>query len=1101
MDRYGNWHYAVDNSNAAVQRLAAGEEGHATYRVSSADGTPHQIRITIHGTNDAPVLTASTASATEDGAKASGRMSATEVDSSDTLTYTLGGAQPPGFDLKSDGSWTFDPTDAAYQHLSATDTQQITIPVTVTDSAHATDTQNLVITIHGTNDAARFAGATTGDVTEDNVQFSAGRISTGWNNADVTDVDGAGEEKIVGAEINGVFQAIPADFGSYLQGAHGTFQTTHSADGHDKWRYYADNSNPLIQGLKDGEQLTDSVTFVTADGTRVPVNVTIHGHEDSVIIDTPDAPTAPMASVVEDTRMTASGQLLAHDADTKDSVSFVAQTTHTAYGTFTSDAAGHWSYRLDPHAADHLAGGSVFGGETFMITARSTDGSVSTQRVQITIAGTDDAAVVTGTHTGAVTEDTALTTGGKLDITDIDSGQPVFTAGTQTGSFGALTIGADGTWSYALDNTRPDVQAMTTGDTHTEQFFVTATDPSGGTTRQAITVTINGTDDRAVIAGTSAGTVTEDSHVSSSGLLTTGGQLTISDPDLAGFQEAFQSQTGAAGTYGSFTVAPDGTWSYAADNSQGAVQALGPGQTLTDTFQVTSDDGTTHAVSVTLNGTNDAPVLTAATASATEDGQSVTGQMSATDVDTGDTLSFAPANPVPGFTLGTDGSWSFDPTDAAYQHLAAGATQQVTIPVTVTDKAGATDTENLVITVTGTNDGPVVQPGDLGATQPGAGRTLSTSDLLSVVHATDVDSGDQLSISDVQVDPQFGSFHQSGGNWVFTPAAGTSHKDVPVTISVTDGHTTSSTTATLDVTAAATPPTATQVHGSGTTHLSGTLTGGVGGWAIDNGHGQSTLSLQGQYGTLTINPQTGHFDYHYQAQSAVIKQGGSGATSGRHTDTFHILQHGTHTSDADVQVNINVQSVHGNSGHHVDHTTLMGIDIVPVAPTQHDAPDDAAPTFEVTLDSGSQDLTADALGLSDLDGASVAARADSADAPDFHEGKGPEVPDEHLGESVHSPHDSDLVNPYLDAIGANQQSDTATPSQDYDHANPYITALGVDASMSTDAPVVDPTTLDDPVNAEVPGSDAASDHAEADLPPDDPIVPLPEDDDPSTNSG
>ena len=168
---------------------------------------------------------------------------------------------------------------------------------------------------------------------------------------------------------------------------------------------------------------------------------------------------------------------------------------------------------------------------------------------------------------------------------------------------------------------------------------------------------------------------------------------------------------------------------------------------------------------------------------------------------------------------------------------------------------------------------------------------------------------------------------------------------------------------------------------------------------------------------------------------------------------------------------------------------------------QHDAADDAAPTFEVTLDAGSQDLTADALGLSDLDGASVAERADSADAPDFHEGKGPEVPDEHLGESVHSPHDSDLVNPYLDAVGANQQSDTATPSQDYDHANPYITALGVDASMSTDTPEVDPTTLDDPVNAEVPGSDATSDHAEADLPPDDPIVPLPEDDDPSTNSG
>lgn len=120
-----------------------------------------------------------------------------------------------------------------------------------------------------------------------------------------------------------------------------------------------------------------------------------------------------------------------------------------------------------------------------------------------------------------------------------------------------------------------------------------------------------------------------------------------------------------------------------------------------------------------------------------------------------------------------------------------------------------------------------------------------------------------------------------------------------MTISVTDGHSTSSTTATLDVTAAPTPPTATQVHGSGTTHLSGTLIGGTGGWSIDNGH-DGALPLQGKYGTLTIDPKTGHFDYHYQSNSGVIKNGGGVVASGRHTDTIHVLQHGTHTSDADV---------------------------------------------------------------------------------------------------------------------------------------------------------------------------------------------------------
>ncbi|MTI42005.1 hypothetical protein E1178_00010, partial [Roseibium hamelinense] len=82
----------------------------------------------------------------------------------------------------------------------------------------------------------------------------------------------------------------------------------------------------------------------------------------------------------------------------------------------------------------------------------------------------------------------------------------------------------------------------------------------------------------------------------------------------------------------------------------------------------------------------------------------------------GDSQTYAAGQSVDGFTMHADGSWSFDPTDTAYQHLADGATQQLTIPVTVTDKAGATDTENLVITVTGTNDGPAVSgPVDLGS--------------------------------------------------------------------------------------------------------------------------------------------------------------------------------------------------------------------------------------------------------------------------------------------------------------------------------------------------------------------------------------------------
>ena len=60
-----------------------------------------------------------------------------------------------------------------------------------------------------------------------------------------------------------------------------------------------------------------------------------------------------------------------------------------------------------------------------------------------------------------------------------------------------------------------------------------------------------------------------------------------------------------------------------------------------------------------------------------------------------------------GLTFNTDGSYSFDAANAAYQHLAAGATTDVVANYTVTDEHGATDTATLTITLTGTNDAPV----------------------------------------------------------------------------------------------------------------------------------------------------------------------------------------------------------------------------------------------------------------------------------------------------------------------------------------------------------------------------------------------------------
>ncbi|MGL0927446.1 VCBS domain-containing protein, partial [Vibrio vulnificus] len=68
-----------------------------------------------------------------------------------------------------------------------------------------------------------------------------------------------------------------------------------------------------------------------------------------------------------------------------------------------------------------------------------------------------------------------------------------------------LHLKDNGAWTYDLDNTNPKVQALGQGATATDTITVQSAD---GTPHQ-VTITVNGTNDKAVIAGTDSGVVTE----------------------------------------------------------------------------------------------------------------------------------------------------------------------------------------------------------------------------------------------------------------------------------------------------------------------------------------------------------------------------------------------------------------------------------------------------------------------------------------------------------------------------------------------------------------------------------------------------------------
>ncbi|BFL85964.1 hypothetical protein LFREDSHE_44140 [Shewanella baltica] len=93
-------------------------------------------------------------------------------------------------------------------------------------------------------------------------------------------------------------------------------------------------------------------------------------------------------------------------------------------------------------------------------------------------------------------------------------------------------------------------------------------------------ITIEGTNDAAVVSSADV-TLTETNAP-----LTTGGTLTATDVDNA--DNSFTPAT-VVGTYGTFTLQGNGEWTFTANS---AFDALNVGDSITETFNVTSIDGT-----------------------------------------------------------------------------------------------------------------------------------------------------------------------------------------------------------------------------------------------------------------------------------------------------------------------------------------------------------------------------------------------------------------------------------------------------------------------------------------------------------------------------
>ena len=791
-----SWVFNVEES--AIQFLAAGQTLQQIYTISISDGhggvVTQNVTVTLTGTNDAPVIDLSgPATAGNDVSVGAVEQMAqwifnsatiTDVDSSTmhSMTVTLT-SQPDGLGLEglslntsatnaltaagltysynaTTGVLTVsgDASTATYQTIlrgvvyqytgDAPSTGDRTVTVVVNDGLDNSVSHTGTVHIIPMNDAPVLGGTLSATVTE-----GGSHVLTA-SELGYTDPDNISSEVVFrvsnvqhGVITNG---GAPATSFTAAELAAGLIKFTH--DGSE------DPTTTFQVAVEDGNQ--DGSTPVPGTFT-----FTVQGVNDAPVNALPAGP----LTVNEDTPLSITG-LSISDVDAGSSAMTttlsVTSGTITVLGgsgvTVTNNGTGSVTLsgsQADINAALAQNNGVVYqdalnhnGGVDLTVTTSDLGHSgaggtlTDTDTIHIDVTPVNDAAIITGNTSGTATEAMIFTAGtsasGDLNSTDVDDPADAWTVvatATATASgYGKYTIDATGHWTYTVNNANTVVDGLKAGEHLSDTFTVTTVDG----TPQIVTVTITGVNDYPVANDDGQYVVGEDVVT-----VFQASQLLANDTD-AEHDTLTVDYVGTTASGATVTLNANGTISYDPTGVT-ILQQLAADQTMTDEFTYRVNDGhggiSTATVKILVQGANDAPVVAVVTGTATEGGPALAldALANASDIDNGAILSVTgiPANLPAGVTYNASThKFTLDPTNAAYDYLAAGQTTTVTVSYGVTDGI-ATTPGSVSWTLTGTNDAPVLS--DMGNTaaytENGAAVAIDSTITLSDVDDTHIE--------------------------------------------------------------------------------------------------------------------------------------------------------------------------------------------------------------------------------------------------------------------------------------------------------------------------------------------------------------------------
>ena len=596
----------------------------------------YDLNINVNPVDDTPVITGDVAfNLAEDSPMSlSGELTVTDPDLNEsafqptlspvTLNYGT-------FSITAEGNWSYvaDHTQAVIQALAEGQTLLDSVTFQTVDGTDVT----MNFTIDGENDIANIGGVNTASFSEDD---AASLLSTSGQ-LSIADVD-QGEAGFVEQTQTGTYGDL-----SLL------------TDGN--WQYTADNSATEIQQLVEGQTVEDTFVVQSIDGTSASITISIQGTNDS-----PQISGTNTARLIEDTDAVAdmlsfTTDLSITDIDLNEGA-FVNETIAGSYaGTASITALGSWMYQVDnaSNAIQSLAAAEEVLEQFSFSTLDGTAYSVS-----VTLEGSNDTPSLVAASNIAETEESlglgvSGATGYLLSTaTDIDDGSSltvhsidgqILTAGTITiaidfnyiDAFGNsqtenidLTVNQDGSYNLEAVN----LAALPKDELATGSFDYVVSDEHGATSStETVAIAITGANNAPqLVTGT---TVTNTEDELETGITATTNLVALAtDADDANLQVHSVDGTELTGSTlttsisldyldkagiaqvqtQALTVNTDGSFSLSAFD----FDDLPSDQVATGhfTFIITDGDDVSaeQTVNIEITGTNDSPVLIAASA-------------------------------------------------------------------------------------------------------------------------------------------------------------------------------------------------------------------------------------------------------------------------------------------------------------------------------------------------------------------------------------------------------------------------------------------------------------------------------------------------------